>query len=102
MEWICAEQSCGRGMSANKRKNLALIRNHQRRERWPKELAVEQEVIEPEEVKANPEAFRCIGEEVTEILDYRPAQFFRHQIKTPGEQTPREFSILPLRIDHRS
>jgi transposase len=54
--------------------------NHQRRERWPKELAVEQEVIEPEEVRANPEAFRCIGEEVTEMLDYRPAQFFRRQI----------------------
>jgi hypothetical protein len=31
----------------------------QRRERWPEELAVEQEVIEPEEVKENPEAFRC-------------------------------------------
>jgi len=34
-----------------------------RRERWPQELAVEQEVIEPEEVRDNPEAFRCIGEE---------------------------------------
>jgi len=52
----------------------------QRRERWPEELAVEQEVIEPEEVKKDPEAFRCIGEEVTEMLDYRPARFFRHQI----------------------
>jgi transposase len=52
----------------------------QRRERWPEELAVEQEVIEPEEVKENPEAFRCIGEEVTEMLDYRPARFFRRQI----------------------
>jgi len=41
---------------------------------------VEQEVIEPAEVKENPEAFRCIGEEVTEMLDYRPAKFFRHQI----------------------
>jgi hypothetical protein len=40
----------------------------QRRERWPKDLAVEQEVIEPAEVQANPEAFRCIGEEVTETL----------------------------------
>jgi transposase len=49
-------------------------------ERWPKELAVEQEVIEPEEVRDNPEAFRCIGEEITEILDYRPAKFFRRQI----------------------
>jgi transposase len=54
--------------------------NNQRRERWPKELALEQEVIEPEEVKDNPEAFRCIGEEVTEMLDYQPARFFRHQI----------------------
>jgi transposase len=52
----------------------------QRRERWPKELAVEQEIIEPEEVRANPEAFRCIGEEITEMLDYRPAKFFRRQI----------------------
>jgi transposase len=35
-------------------------------------LAVEQEVIESEEVKANPEAFRRIGEEITEMLDCRP------------------------------
>ena len=42
---------------------------NQRRERWPKDLAVEQEVIEPAEVRDNPEAFRCIGEEVTEMLD---------------------------------
>jgi transposase len=53
---------------------------NQRRERWPKDLAVEQEVIEPAEVRDNPEAFRCIGEEVTEMLDYRPAKFFRRQI----------------------
>jgi transposase len=52
----------------------------ERRERWPNDLAIEQEVIEPAEVKANREAFRCIGEEVTETLDYRPAKFFRHQI----------------------
>ena len=53
---------------------------NQRRERWPEELAVEQEVIEPQEVKDNPEAFRCIGEEVTEMLDYQPGRFFRRQI----------------------
>jgi transposase len=52
----------------------------QRRERWPKDLSVEQEVIEPAEVKDNPEAFRCIGEEITEMLDYQPAKFFRRQI----------------------
>ena len=54
--------------------------NNQRRERWPEELEVEQEVIEPQEVKENPEAFRFIGQEVTEMLDYRPAKFFRRQI----------------------
>jgi transposase len=54
--------------------------NKPRRERWPEDLAVEQEVIEPEEVRDNPQAFRCIGEEVTEMLDYRPAKFFRRQI----------------------
>ena len=52
----------------------------QRQERWPKDLAVEQEIIEPTEVRENPEAFRCIGEEVTELLDYQPAKFFRRQI----------------------
>jgi hypothetical protein len=45
-----------------------------------KDLAVEQEVIEPAEVRDNPEAFRCIGEEVTEMLGYQPAKFFRRQI----------------------
>ena len=44
--------------------------NKQRSERWPKELPVEQEVVEPAEVREHPEAFRCIGEEVTEMLDY--------------------------------
>ena len=52
----------------------------QRRERWPKDLAIEQEVIDPAEVRANPKAFRWIGEEVTEMLDYQPAKFFRRQI----------------------
>ena len=43
----------------------------ERRERWPQDLPVEREIIEPVEVMAQPEAFRCIGEEVTETLDYR-------------------------------
>jgi len=69
--------------------------NHQRRERWPKELAVEQEVIEPEEVRANPEAFRCIGEEVTEMLDYRPAQFFRRRSSGASSYANRKSNFLP-------
>jgi hypothetical protein len=43
----------------------------ERRERWPQDLPVEREIIEPVEVMVQPEAFRCIGEEVTETLDYR-------------------------------
>jgi transposase len=52
----------------------------ERRERWPQDLPVESEIIEPAQVIAQPEAFRCIGEEISETLDYRPAKFFRHQI----------------------
>jgi len=38
------------------------------------------EVIEPEEVAAEPEAWRLIGEEVTVQLDYERARFFRRRI----------------------
>jgi transposase len=61
-------------------KPLVRASHQKRRERWPKDLAVEQEVVEPAEVKDNPEAFRCIGAEITEMLDYQPAKFFRRQI----------------------
>jgi transposase len=64
---------------------------NQRREHWPQELAVEQEVIEPEEVKDNPEAFRCIGEEVTEMLDYQPTKFFAARlsvVNSSGNKNP--------------
>jgi transposase len=52
----------------------------ERRERWPEDLPVVREVIEPEVVKANPEQYRCIGEEVSEQLDFDPARFYRRQI----------------------
>jgi transposase len=79
----------------------------QRRERWPKDLAVEQEVLEPEEVKANPEIFRCIGEEVTEMLDYQPAKFFRRQIirrkfvRCDQPELPRIIAALPESLQQR-
>jgi len=46
--------------------------------RIPEDLPVEKTVIEPEAVKACPQAWRCIGEEVSELLDYQPGKFFRH------------------------
>ena len=48
--------------------------------RWPADLPVVEEVIDPEPVKGCPEAWRQIGEEVTELLDYEPAHFFTRRI----------------------
>ena len=46
----------------------------------PSHLPVVEEVIDPGPVKACPEAWRCIGEEVTAQLDYEPAHFFKRRI----------------------
>jgi transposase len=48
--------------------------------RLPEHLPVVEEVIDPEPVKACPEAWRCIGEEVTEQLDFKPAEFFKRRL----------------------
>ena len=48
--------------------------------RVPEHLPTVEEVIEPQEVKATPEAWRWMGEEVTEQLDYEPAKFLRRRI----------------------
>jgi transposase len=48
--------------------------------RWPADLPVVEEVIDPDPVKGCPEAWRQIGEEVTELLDYEPAHFFTRRI----------------------
>ena len=47
--------------------------------RLPEHLPVVEEVIEPEPVKAQPEQWRCIGQEVSEQLDYEPARFLRRR-----------------------
>lgn len=39
-----------------------------------------EEVLDPEPVKACPEAWRLIGEEVSEQLDYEPGRFFRRRL----------------------
>jgi transposase len=47
--------------------------------RLPEHLPVVEEVIEPEPVKQQPEQWRCIGQEVSEQLDYEPARFLRRR-----------------------
>lgn len=48
--------------------------------RWPEHLPVVEEVIDPEPVKACRDAWRYIGEEVTEQLDFKPAEFFQRRL----------------------
>ena len=55
-------------------------RSKPKRPRIPDDLPVYEEVIDPEEVKADPEQYRKIGEEVSEQLDYRPAQFLKRRL----------------------
>ena len=52
----------------------------ERKPRLPEHLPVVEQVIDPEPVKAQPELWRCIGEEVTEQLDYEPAKFIRRRL----------------------
>ena len=42
------------------------------RERWPADLPVVEEIIDPKEVQKAPEDWRLIGAEVSEQLDYEP------------------------------
>jgi transposase len=62
-------------------KDIAKIKpRKEREERVPAHLPAVDEVIEPDEVVADPEAWRSIGEEITEQLDYEPARFLRRRI----------------------
>lgn len=56
-------------------------RNDERKPRIPEHLPVGEEIIvDPEEVKADPAAYRHIDNEVTEQLDYTPAKFSKRRI----------------------
>jgi transposase len=56
----------------------------ERKPRLPEDLPViEETVIEPDAVKADPQGYRRIGEEVTELLDFEPGRFVRRRIIRP-------------------
>jgi transposase len=59
-------------------KKMVAVRKD-RAPRLPDHLPVIEEVIEPEPVKSAPEKWRCIGQEVSEQLDYEPARFLRRR-----------------------
>jgi transposase len=80
----------------------------ERAPRLPEHLPVVEEVIEPEPVKAQPEAWRCIGQEVSEQLDYEPGRFLRRRVvrkkyvhRTEPDLAP-IIAALPERLLDRS
>ncbi len=57
----------------------AVDKTREHKPRLPEHLPVVEEVIDPDAVKAQPQAWRCIGQEVSEQLDYQPGRFFRRR-----------------------
>jgi hypothetical protein len=48
--------------------------------RLPENLPVVEEVLDPEPVKVQPSEWRCIGQEVSEQLDYEPGRFLKRRL----------------------
>jgi len=76
--------------------------------RLPEHLPVIEEVIEPEPVKQKPEDWRCIGQEVSEQLDYEPARFLcrrtirKKYVHRTGVDAVPVLAPLPERLLDRS
>lgn len=68
----------------------------ERKPRIPEHLPVIEEILEPEPVKACPEAWRRIGEEVTERLDYEPARFLRRRTVRPKYVRRADLDAAPI------
>lgn len=76
------------------------------KERLPDDLPEVREYIDdPDEVKANPSAYNCIGEEETVKLEVTPARFFkkikvrRKFVKKDGKSAPVASPLPPQLID---
>ena len=81
-------------------------RKRERKPRLPEDLPSEDQVIEPEAVKQDRSAYRCIGEEITEELDVVPTRYFRRRIirrkyvsKTNRSQAPLMAPLPPRLIE---
>jgi transposase len=64
--------------------------------RLPEHLPVIEEMIIPEPVKAAPELWRRIGEEVSERLDYEPGRFLRLRTVRPKYVRRGEVDAVPV------
>jgi transposase len=66
------------------------------RQPLPAHLATERVVLEPAEVQQQPEGWRKLGEEVTEELDWKPAQFIQRLYIRPKYANAERIVIAPL------
>ena len=66
------------------------------RERWPSDLPVIEEVLDPQEVKEAPQVWRFIGAEVSEQLDYEPAKFLRRRLIRNKYVSRKDGDLAPL------
>ena len=80
----------------------------ERVQRLPENLPVVEEVLDPELVKAQPEQWRLIGQEISEQLDYEPGRFLCRRVvrrkyvhKTNLDRAPL-IAPLPERLLDRS
>jgi len=64
--------------------------------RLPEHLPIIEEIVVPEEVKAEPQAWRRIGEEVSQRLDFEPARFFRRHIVRPKYVRRSDSDAVPV------
>ena len=71
-------------------------KNGARKERLPEDLPVVEEVIDPEPVKQKPQEWRCIGQEVSEQLDYEPARFLRRRTIRRKYVSRKDIDAVPV------
>jgi transposase len=66
------------------------------RQSLPAHLETERVVLEPVEVQQQPEGWRKLGEEITEELDWKPAQFIKRLYIRPKYANAERIIIAPL------
>jgi transposase len=67
-----------------------------RKPRIPENLPTEDIVMDPDEVSADPQAYRCIGEEITQELDVVPPRYFRRRFIRRKYVRKVERSLVPI------
>ena len=70
----------------------------------PEDLEVVREVIEPDLVQAQPGPWKCIGQEVSRLLDYQPGKFFWREtirpkyVRAQARDLPPVVASAPVRV----